>query len=112
MLKEAGGEIVLSVRAEMPIVSEEYWEHFVSFRFPSLKAMQDLYRSDAFQEVNVHRIEGLNGTLAVLGNPQKRLGAFVLSAKRYKIVLKCTHPEIWESLSSVPFYKMERFDMD
>ena len=71
MLKEAGGEIVLSVRAEMPIVSEEYWDHFVSFRFPSLKAMQDLYRSDAFQEVNTHRIEGLDGTLAVLGNPQK-----------------------------------------
>jgi len=26
MLKEAGGEVVLSVRAEMPIVSEEYWD--------------------------------------------------------------------------------------
>jgi uncharacterized protein (DUF1330 family) len=71
MLKEAGGEVVLSVRAEMPIVSEEYWDHFVSFRFPSLEAMQDLYRSDAFQEANAHRIEGLDGTLAVLGNPQK-----------------------------------------
>jgi uncharacterized protein (DUF1330 family) len=71
MLNKIGGEVVLSVRAEMPIVSEEYWDHFVSFRFPSLKAMQDLYRSDAFQEINVHRIEGLDGTLAVLGKPQK-----------------------------------------
>jgi uncharacterized protein (DUF1330 family) len=71
MLKKAGGEAVLSVRAEMPIVSEEYWDHFVSFRFPSLTAMQGLYRSDAFQEINVDRIEGLDGTLAVVGKPQK-----------------------------------------
>ena len=71
MLNEIGGEVVLSVRAEMPIVSEEYWDHFVSFRFPSLEAMQDLYRGDAFQEINVHRIEGLDCTLAVLGKPQK-----------------------------------------
>lgn len=71
MLQTNGGEVVLSVRAEMPIVSEEYWDHFVSFRFPSLEAMQDLYRSDAFQEINIHRIEGLDGTLAVVAKPQK-----------------------------------------
>ena len=33
LLKKMGGEVVLSVRAEMPIVSEEYWDHFVSFAF-------------------------------------------------------------------------------
>ena len=71
MLNKIGGEVVLSVRAEMPIVSEEYWDHFDSFRFPSLKAMEDLYRSNKFQENNVHRIGGLDGTLAVVGNPQK-----------------------------------------
>jgi uncharacterized protein (DUF1330 family) len=71
MLTAIGGEVVLSVRAEMPIVSEDYWDHFVSFRFPSRKAMQDLYRRDAFQEINVHRIQGLDDTLAVLGKPQK-----------------------------------------
>ena len=71
MLDEIGGEVVLSVRAEMPIVSEEYWDHFVSFRFPSLEAMKDLYRSDKFQEINVHRIQGLDGTLSVVGKPQK-----------------------------------------
>ena len=71
MLKKIGGEVVLSVRAEMPIVSEDYWDHFVSFRFPSMKAMEELYRSDEFQEANIHRIEGLDGTLAVLSSPQK-----------------------------------------
>ncbi len=71
MLKQIGGEAVLSVRAEMPIVSEEYWDHFVSFRFPSLKMMEEFYRSDAFQEINVHRIESLEATLAVPSKPQK-----------------------------------------
>jgi uncharacterized protein (DUF1330 family) len=71
MLKKIGGEVVLSVRAEMPIVSEDYWDHFVSFRFPSLKAMEEFYRGDAFQEINVHRIQGLEATLAVPSKPQK-----------------------------------------
>jgi len=71
MLKTIGGEVVLSVRAEMPIVSEEYWDHFVAFRFPSLKAMEDFYRDDAFLEINVHRIEALEATLAVVSEPQK-----------------------------------------
>jgi hypothetical protein len=61
----------LSVRAEMPIVSEEYWDHFVSFRFPSMKAMKDLYQSDKFQEENANRIKGLEATLAVVSKPEK-----------------------------------------
>ena len=71
MLKKIGGEVVLSVRAEMPIVSEEYWDHFVSFRFPSLKAMKDLYQSGEFEEINIHRLNGLDDTLAVVSKPQQ-----------------------------------------
>lgn len=71
MLKNAGGEVVLSVRAEMPIVSEEYWDHFVAFRFPSMKVMKDLYQSGEFEEANAHRIAGLEATLAVLSKPEK-----------------------------------------
>ncbi len=71
MLAKIGGEVVLSVRAEMPIVSEEFWDHFVSFRFPSLKALKDLYQSGAFKEANVHRIAGLEATLTVLSKPEK-----------------------------------------
>ena len=71
MLKAAGGEVVLSVNAEMPIVSEEYWDHFVSFRFPSREAMERLYQSGEFAEINAKRITGLDGTLAVLSAPQQ-----------------------------------------
>jgi uncharacterized protein (DUF1330 family) len=71
MLKKAGGEVALSVRAEMPIVSEEYWDHFVSFKYPSMKAMKDLMQTSEFTEINIHRINGLDGSLTVLGNPTK-----------------------------------------
>ena len=71
MLEKAGGEAVLSVRAEMPIVSEEYWDHFVAFRFPSMKVMKDLYQSGAFEEINGNRLEGLEATLSVVSTPQK-----------------------------------------
>ncbi|MGL1889665.1 MAG: DUF1330 domain-containing protein [Reichenbachiella sp.] len=71
MLKEIGGEVVLSCLAEMPIVSEEYWDHFVSFRFPSMKAMKDLYQSGKFNEINANRLAGIEATLAVVSEPQK-----------------------------------------
>lgn len=65
LLKDAGGYVALSVNAEFPVVSQEYWEHFVSIVFPSRKAMEDLLTSDKFLEINVDRINGLDGSLAV-----------------------------------------------
>jgi len=71
MLKKVGAEVVLSVRAEMPIVSEDYWDHFVSIRFPSIKAFKDLYQSGQYNEINAHRIAGLEANLAVMSEPEK-----------------------------------------
>jgi uncharacterized protein (DUF1330 family) len=65
LLKKAGGHIALSVNAEFPIVSEEYWDHFVSIVFPSQKVMKDLLTSDEVLEINVDRINGLDASLAV-----------------------------------------------
>lgn len=65
LLKDAGGHVALSVDAEFPIVSEDYWEHFVSIVFPSRKAMEELLTSDRFLEINVDRIAGLDDFLAV-----------------------------------------------
>ena len=65
LLKGVGGYVALSVDAEFPIVSQEYWDHFVSIVFPSRKAMEDLLTSDEFFEINVDRINGLDGSLAV-----------------------------------------------
>jgi len=42
-----------------------------AFCFPSKKAMEDLYQSGKFNEINAHRIAGIDATLAVLSTPQK-----------------------------------------
>jgi uncharacterized protein (DUF1330 family) len=68
LLIEAGGYVSLSVNAEFPIVTQEYWDHFVAFVFPSRKVMEDLLTSDKFIEINVDRINGLDGSLAILAN--------------------------------------------
>lgn len=69
ILKKHGGEVILSVRAEMPIVTQEYWDHFVTFRYPSKKALKKIYNSDEFHEANLHRMQALDGTIAVLAEP-------------------------------------------
>ena len=68
LLIESGGYVSLSVNAEFPIVSQEYWDHFVSFVFPSHEVMEDLLTSDKYSEINVDRLNGLDGSLAVLAN--------------------------------------------
>ncbi|MBL0713126.1 MAG: DUF1330 domain-containing protein [Desulfosarcina sp.] len=69
IIKKHGGEAILSVRAEMPIVTEEYWDHFVTFRYPSKEALKKMYDSDEFHEANLHRINALDGTISVLAEP-------------------------------------------
>ncbi len=68
LLKAAGGHVALSVNAEFPIVSEEYWDHFVAIVFPSRDVMEKLLTSDEFLEVNVDRLNGLEASLAVAAN--------------------------------------------
>ncbi len=65
MLNEAGGYVALSVNAEFPIVSEEYWDHFVTIVFPSRQTMENLLTSDEHLEINIDRINGLEASLAV-----------------------------------------------
>jgi hypothetical protein len=38
----------------MPVVSEEYWDQFVTFRYPSMEALKNMYKSDRFHEANAH----------------------------------------------------------
>lgn len=65
LLKDAGGYVALSVNAEFPVVSQEYWDHFVTIVFPSRQVMEDFLTSDEVLEINVDRINGLDGSLAV-----------------------------------------------
>ncbi|MDA0129363.1 DUF1330 domain-containing protein [Vibrio sp. MarTm2] len=69
ILTEHGGSVVLSSNAEMPIVSEEYWDHFVTFKFPSQEAMHQVYQSDEMHTINGLRIKALEDTLTVQSQP-------------------------------------------
>jgi len=71
LVAKAGGEIILSARAEMPVVSQEHWDHFVAIRFPQMEAFTTLCRSDELHEINIYRLQALDGSLAVMCKPSQ-----------------------------------------
>jgi uncharacterized protein (DUF1330 family) len=50
LIKSVGGEIVLSVDCELPVVSEELWDHFILIRYPSMDAFTNLFKTDDWIE--------------------------------------------------------------
>jgi len=71
MLEKVGGKVHMSVRAEMPIVCEQFWDHFTLVQYPSLKALTEIFQGDTWQTLNAHRLKALERSLAVAANPQK-----------------------------------------
>jgi uncharacterized protein (DUF1330 family) len=70
LITSAGGEIILSVRAELPIVSQQDWDHFTLIRYPSLDAYVQLTKTDDWQAAGPIRLAALERHLAVPGIPQ------------------------------------------
>ncbi len=64
LIKQAGGEIVLSVDCELPVVSEELWDHFVMTRYPSIKVYEDLFKTDGWIEASRLRRDALDASMA------------------------------------------------
>ena len=64
LIKQAGGEIVLSVDCELPVVSEELWDHFVMTRYPSIKAYEDLFKTDQWIEASRLRRTALDASMS------------------------------------------------
>ena len=69
ILDKTGGKVWMSVRAEMPIVSEKFWDHFILTQYPSLQAIEDMFQSDAWQEANRDRLNAVDRMLAVAAKP-------------------------------------------
>jgi uncharacterized protein (DUF1330 family)/catechol 2,3-dioxygenase-like lactoylglutathione lyase family enzyme len=65
LIEELGGEALLSVEADIPVVSEELWDHFILMRFPSLDAFKKLFTSDDFIAAGSLRRAAIEATLAV-----------------------------------------------
>jgi uncharacterized protein (DUF1330 family) len=65
LAKNAGATTLLSLQAEVPVLSEEYWDHCILTHFPSLEAMTALYRSEGWQQAQAARREALEHSVTV-----------------------------------------------
>jgi len=63
LVKAVGGEIVLSVDCELPVVSEELWDHFTLTRYPSMSTYEDLFKSDDWIEAGRIRRAALEASM-------------------------------------------------
>jgi uncharacterized protein (DUF1330 family) len=65
LAKNAGATTLLSLQAEVPVLSEEYWDHCILTHFASLEAMTTLYSSEAWQRLQADRREALEHSVTV-----------------------------------------------
>ena len=56
---------MLSVEAEIPVVSEELWDHFILAKFPSIEAYEKMFKSDDYIEAGRLRRAALEATISV-----------------------------------------------
>ncbi len=64
LINKVVGKIVLSVDCELPVVSEELWDHFVMTRYPSMEAYENLFKSDEWIEAGRIRRAALDASMA------------------------------------------------
>jgi uncharacterized protein (DUF1330 family) len=69
LLQSVGAQVVLSAEAEVPVLSEAYWDHAVMIQFPSLGALCELYSSDAWKTLSAQRSEALAARLSIAARP-------------------------------------------
>ena len=65
LIESVGGEVLLSVEAVIPVVSEELWDHFVFTKYPSLDAFKKLFTSDDFIEAGRLRRKAVESAIIV-----------------------------------------------
>ena len=65
LLQEAGAKTLLSLQPEVPVLSEEYWDHCILTHFPSLEAVTALYESRNWQAAQASRGEALENSITV-----------------------------------------------
>ena len=65
LISDLGGEMVLFLEGEHPLVTDDEWENFVLVRYPSIEALQGMVQSETWQEAHrKHREVGLRSTIA------------------------------------------------
>ena len=65
LLQQTGATPLLSLKAETPVLSEQYWNHCTLTRFPSVQAVTSLYRSSDWQQALSIRQKALENSITV-----------------------------------------------
>ena len=65
LLRDAGATPLLSLQPEVPVLSEEHWDHCILTHFPSLDAVTTLYGSAAWQQSLAARQAALENSVTV-----------------------------------------------
>jgi uncharacterized protein (DUF1330 family) len=65
LLQDAGAPPLLSLQPEVPVLSEEHWDHCILTHFPSLDAVTTLYSSTAWQLSLGARRDALENSVTV-----------------------------------------------
>ena len=65
LLRDAGASALLSLRAEIPVLSEEHWDHCLLTHFPSLEEVIALYSSPGWQQAQAARRKALENSITV-----------------------------------------------
>jgi uncharacterized protein (DUF1330 family) len=65
LLQAVGATPLLSVQPEVPVLSEQYWDHCILTHFPSLEAAIGLYSSADWKDARALRDEALDTSITV-----------------------------------------------
>ena len=65
LLSAVGAKRLLCLQAEVPVLSEEYWDHCTVIHFPSPEAVTNLYQSEAWQQLKPTRDQALENSITV-----------------------------------------------
>ena len=66
LLQEVGAKPLLSLSPEVPVLSEEHWDHCILTHFPSLDAVTTLYGSADWQQSLAARRAALENSVTVV----------------------------------------------
>tara|TARA_E500000331_G_scaffold132952_2_gene130038 strand:- start:6662 stop:7375 length:714 start_codon:yes stop_codon:yes gene_type:complete len=66
LINETGGEVLLHLEADYPLVSDYEWQNLILVRYPSLEALMTMVQGETWKAADRdHRQKGMAGTIAL-----------------------------------------------
>ena len=66
LISETGGEVLMYLEADFPLVSDDEWQNLILVRYPSLEALMTMVQGDTWKAADRdHRQKGMAATIAM-----------------------------------------------